>query len=124
MHAIAGNLTPVGPRTGIETLEADTFRLECFQTPTGLLCPLPAFARTRSLLIYRPCSALRTPPFNAARVLYSCWKLLALHLPRLPPQAGVHVHTLTHVSCVLHSVHRCMMLSLSLRAICVFLCIS
>lgn len=36
MHAIAGNLTPVGPRTGIETLEADTFRLECFQTPTGI----------------------------------------------------------------------------------------
>ena len=26
----------VGPPTGIETLEADTFRLECYQTPTGI----------------------------------------------------------------------------------------
>jgi hypothetical protein len=27
----------VGPPTGIETLEADTFRLECYQTPTALI---------------------------------------------------------------------------------------
>jgi len=26
----------VGPPTGIDTLEADTFRLECYQTPTGI----------------------------------------------------------------------------------------
>ncbi|EKX32498.1 trafficking protein particle complex subunit 4 [Guillardia theta CCMP2712] len=36
MHAIAGRLTPVGPPTGIETLEADSFRLECYQSPTGI----------------------------------------------------------------------------------------
>mmetsp|Transcript_50746 Transcript_50746/g.158542 ORF Transcript_50746/g.158542 Transcript_50746/m.158542 type:complete len:145 (+) Transcript_50746:215-649(+) len=36
MHAIAGRLTPVGPPTGIETLEADSFRLECYQSPTGM----------------------------------------------------------------------------------------
>mmetsp|Transcript_8638 Transcript_8638/g.19584 ORF Transcript_8638/g.19584 Transcript_8638/m.19584 type:complete len:137 (+) Transcript_8638:176-586(+) len=36
MHAIAGRLTPVGQPTGIETLEADNFRLECFQSPTGI----------------------------------------------------------------------------------------
>mmetsp|Transcript_67889 Transcript_67889/g.141544 ORF Transcript_67889/g.141544 Transcript_67889/m.141544 type:complete len:136 (-) Transcript_67889:58-465(-) len=36
MHAIAGRLTPAGPVTGIESVEADTFRLQCFQTPTGI----------------------------------------------------------------------------------------
>mmetsp|Transcript_1207 Transcript_1207/g.2629 ORF Transcript_1207/g.2629 Transcript_1207/m.2629 type:complete len:135 (-) Transcript_1207:128-532(-) len=36
MHAIAGRLTPAGAPTGIETVEADTFRLQCFQTPTGI----------------------------------------------------------------------------------------
>jgi hypothetical protein len=35
MHHIAGRLTPVGPASGIESLESDTFRLQCFQSPTG-----------------------------------------------------------------------------------------
>lgn len=36
MHAIAGNLSPVQRGGGIEVLEADTFRLQCLQTATGL----------------------------------------------------------------------------------------
>jgi len=35
LHAITGNLSPSGSSSGIEILEADTFKLQCFQTPTG-----------------------------------------------------------------------------------------
>uniref|UniRef100_A0A7S0VN71 Trafficking protein particle complex subunit n=1 Tax=Hemiselmis tepida TaxID=464990 RepID=A0A7S0VN71_9CRYP len=36
MHAIAGRLTPVKQPTGIDVVETDTFRMQCFQTPTGI----------------------------------------------------------------------------------------
>jgi hypothetical protein len=39
----------VGPPTGIETLEADTFRLECYQTPTGIKFLMLAEPRVSAL---------------------------------------------------------------------------
>mmetsp|Transcript_32861 Transcript_32861/g.75151 ORF Transcript_32861/g.75151 Transcript_32861/m.75151 type:complete len:137 (-) Transcript_32861:42-452(-) len=36
IHAIAGRITPVPPRNGIELIETDTFRMQCYQTMTGL----------------------------------------------------------------------------------------
>ena len=39
----------VGPPTGIETLEADTFKLECYQTPTGIKFLMLAEPRATAL---------------------------------------------------------------------------
>jgi len=36
LHAITSNLSPTGSSSGIEVLEAETFKLQCYQTPTGL----------------------------------------------------------------------------------------
>lgn len=36
LHAITSNLSPTGSSSGIEILEAETFKLQCFQTPTGI----------------------------------------------------------------------------------------
>jgi len=36
LHAITSNLSPTGSSSGIDLLEADTFKLQCFQTPTGI----------------------------------------------------------------------------------------
>jgi len=36
IHAIASRISPLdGPSSGIETIEAETFKMNCFQTPTG-----------------------------------------------------------------------------------------
>ncbi|KAK7204018.1 Sybindin-like protein [Myxozyma melibiosi] len=35
VHAIASRISPVPSSSGIEVLETDTFRLQCFQTLTG-----------------------------------------------------------------------------------------
>jgi len=35
IHAIASKISPVAGSSGIQTLEAETFRLQCFQTHTG-----------------------------------------------------------------------------------------
>jgi len=43
------HLWQVGPPTGIETLEADTFRLECYQTPTGIKFLMLAEPRVSAL---------------------------------------------------------------------------
>lgn len=43
------HLRQVGPPTGIETLEADTFRLECYQTPTGIKFLMLAEPRVSAL---------------------------------------------------------------------------
>jgi len=38
LHTISSNLAPNGPPCGgIEVLQTDTFRLECYETPTGNL---------------------------------------------------------------------------------------
>lgn len=37
LHAITSNLSPTGSSSGIEVLEAETFKLQCYQTPTGML---------------------------------------------------------------------------------------
>ncbi|KAJ1490822.1 trafficking protein particle complex subunit 4 [Baffinella frigidus] len=49
MHAIAGRLTPVGAPAGIDTVEADSFRLQCFQTPTGMKFLMLAEPRVANL---------------------------------------------------------------------------
>jgi trafficking protein particle complex subunit 4 len=36
LHSITANVSPLGRSGGIELLLTDTFRLECFQTPTGI----------------------------------------------------------------------------------------
>lgn len=36
LHAIAGRIACVPPRTGIELVETDTFRMHCYQSLTGL----------------------------------------------------------------------------------------
>ncbi|GAA5831637.1 hypothetical protein JCM5353_000986 [Sporobolomyces roseus] len=37
IHAIASRISPLdGPSSGIETIEAETFKMNCFQTPTGI----------------------------------------------------------------------------------------
>eukprot|EP01098_Paradermamoeba_levis_P002996 TRINITY_DN1403_c0_g7_i1.p1 TRINITY_DN1403_c0_g7~~TRINITY_DN1403_c0_g7_i1.p1 ORF type:complete len:139 (-),score=44.21 TRINITY_DN1403_c0_g7_i1:94-510(-) len=36
LHAITSNLSPVLASSGIELLETDTFKLQCYQTPTGI----------------------------------------------------------------------------------------
>lgn len=36
LHAIARELSPIPGCGGIEEIECDSFRLRCFQTPTGL----------------------------------------------------------------------------------------
>lgn len=38
LFAIASQLSPEPRSSGIEVLEADTFKLHCFQTLTGILC--------------------------------------------------------------------------------------
>ncbi|KAF2072120.1 hypothetical protein CYY_006565 [Polysphondylium violaceum] len=35
LHAIASNLSPAGSSSGIELIETETFKLQCFQTHTG-----------------------------------------------------------------------------------------
>lgn len=36
LHAIAAELSPIPNCSGIQEIEADSFRLRCLQTPTGL----------------------------------------------------------------------------------------
>ena len=36
MHAISSQLSPTGKASGIQTLETPTFKLRCYQTPTGV----------------------------------------------------------------------------------------
>jgi hypothetical protein len=36
IHAISGQISPVAGSSGIETLDTDSFRLQCFQTLTGM----------------------------------------------------------------------------------------
>ncbi|EGG15394.1 trafficking protein particle complex subunit 4 [Cavenderia fasciculata] len=36
LHAIASNLSPTGSSSGIETIETEAFKLQCFQTHTGM----------------------------------------------------------------------------------------
>eukprot|EP01113_Clastostelium_recurvatum_P003039 TRINITY_DN11313_c0_g1_i1.p1 TRINITY_DN11313_c0_g1~~TRINITY_DN11313_c0_g1_i1.p1 ORF type:complete len:137 (+),score=23.20 TRINITY_DN11313_c0_g1_i1:156-566(+) len=36
LHAITSSLSPNGPSSGIELLEADTFKLQCYQTATNI----------------------------------------------------------------------------------------
>ena len=36
LHAITSNLSPTGSSSGIEVLESETFKLQCYQTPTGM----------------------------------------------------------------------------------------
>lgn len=35
IHAIASRISPVPGSSGVETIEADTFKMTCLQTPTG-----------------------------------------------------------------------------------------
>ncbi len=48
MHAIAGRLSPVKSSTGIEVVETDTFRLQCYQTLTGFFAT-PCIADVRGI---------------------------------------------------------------------------
>eukprot|EP01111_Echinosteliopsis_oligospora_P009418 TRINITY_DN2750_c0_g1_i1.p1 TRINITY_DN2750_c0_g1~~TRINITY_DN2750_c0_g1_i1.p1 ORF type:complete len:132 (-),score=24.41 TRINITY_DN2750_c0_g1_i1:25-420(-) len=36
IHTITTQLSPTGHSSGIEVIEAETFRLQCLQTPTGI----------------------------------------------------------------------------------------
>ncbi|GAA5830266.1 hypothetical protein JCM3766R1_002847 [Sporobolomyces carnicolor] len=36
IHAIAARISPVPGSSGVETIEAETFKMSCFQTPTGI----------------------------------------------------------------------------------------
>lgn len=40
LFALASQLSPVPKSSGIETLTADTFKLSCFQTLTGIIYAL------------------------------------------------------------------------------------
>ena len=45
VHAIASRISPIEKSSGVEVIEADSFKMTCFQTPTGqfirwLLCLL------------------------------------------------------------------------------------
>jgi len=35
IHAITSNVSPVAQSSGLQVLETDSVRLQCFQTPTG-----------------------------------------------------------------------------------------
>lgn len=35
IHAIAARISPVPGSSGVETIEAETFKMTCLQTPTG-----------------------------------------------------------------------------------------
>jgi len=37
IHAITARLNPIGPSSGVEVIEAETFKMTCMQTPTGRL---------------------------------------------------------------------------------------
>lgn len=37
LHAITARLSPTGSSSGVEVLEAETFKMTCLQTPTGKL---------------------------------------------------------------------------------------
>ncbi|GAM20290.1 hypothetical protein SAMD00019534_034650, partial [Acytostelium subglobosum LB1] len=36
LHAISSNLSPTGSSSGIEVIETETFKLQCYQTHTGM----------------------------------------------------------------------------------------
>ncbi|TNY23655.1 Sybindin-like protein [Rhodotorula diobovata] len=36
IHAIAARISPVPGSSGVESIEADTFKMSCLQTPTGI----------------------------------------------------------------------------------------
>lgn len=44
IHAIAARISPVPGSSGVESIEADTFKMSCLQTPTGEQTPLPGAA--------------------------------------------------------------------------------
>lgn len=39
IHAIASRISPVPGSSGVEVVEAETFKMTCFQSPTGALSP-------------------------------------------------------------------------------------
>ena len=56
VHAITAQISPVPNSSGIEVLETDGFRLQCFQTHTGTIHAhiIIKIAGTKFLLITEP----------------------------------------------------------------------
>lgn len=42
IHAIASRISPVPGSSGVETIEAENFKMTCLQTPTGTFSPPPS----------------------------------------------------------------------------------
>jgi hypothetical protein len=80
VHAITAQISPVPNSSGIEVLETDAFRLQCFQTLTGNSLPacLVLIQGTKFLLITEPRQA------NVDAVLRRIYELYSDYVMKNP----------------------------------------
>lgn len=93
MHAIATQIAPI-VSSGIEKLETETFRLQCFNTLTGLKFVLTADAGTPSLDV-------------VLRMIYELYSDYVLKNPFYELEMPIRCHLFTtHVTNLIQSYHQ------------------
>ena len=93
LHAIAKQIAPLAS-SGIEKLETDTFRLQCFQTLTGVKFVLGADAGTPALDV-------------ALRMIYELYSDYVLKNPFYELEMPIRCHLFTtHVTQLIQSYHQ------------------